>query len=311
MSTLQVSLFGKLCIRRDGNELENLDALKAQELFCYLLLDRKRTHSREAIASVLWSDATSAQSKKYLRKALWQLQMAIDPQTKCSPDCTLLVDADWIEVNPHADIQLDLDIVENTFSNLQGIQGQALTATQAESIRSVVQSYRGDLLENWYHDWCIQERERYQYMYLALLDKLTDYCETHGLYEEGVIYGTRILHFEPARELTHRCLMRLYYHSGDRTAALRQYQRCVEALLAELNVAPAEGTTKLYTQLQTDNVNLGFSVDSQSPLTTSASAPKSMLVLDQLASAQVLLLDTLRHVEEVLQTITRTLSETS
>lgn len=306
MSTLQVSLLGKLSVQRDGKELEDFDALKVQELFCYLLLNRTQAHAREAIASILWSDTTTAQSKKYLRKALWQLQMAVDPRNKCNPGCVLSVDADWIEVNPAADIQLDLDILEGTFSDLQGIEGRFLTATQAESIRNAAGQYRGDLLENWYHDWCIHERERYQYMYLALLDKLIEYYETHGSYEEGIIYGARILQYEPARERTHRRLMRLHYRAGDRTAALRQYQRCVEALRAELNVAPGERTTNLYIQLQNDDVNLGCAVDGRPAQAAAANTAQPALVLDKLALLQVDLLDALHHVEEVMQTIKQT-----
>ena len=32
--------------------------------------------------------------------------------------------------------------------------------------------YRGDLLTGWYQDWCLIERERYQCMFVSLLDKL-------------------------------------------------------------------------------------------------------------------------------------------
>ena len=39
--------------------------------------------------------------------------------------------------------------------------------------------------------------------------------------------------------------MKLYYFSGDRTAALRQYERCTSALREELDVEPAHSTRLL------------------------------------------------------------------
>jgi DNA-binding SARP family transcriptional activator len=44
--------------------------------------------------------------------------------------------------------------------------------------------------------------------------------------------------------------MRLFYMAGDRTSALRQYQRCAEALAEDLNIQPGENTVKLYKQIQ-------------------------------------------------------------
>src|SRR5438128_1039451 len=56
--------------------------------------------------------------------------------------------------------------------------------------------YRGDLLEGWYSDWCLYERERLQHMYLAMLDKLMEYSESHQEYETGQTYGMRALRYD-------------------------------------------------------------------------------------------------------------------
>src|SRR5690606_35507187 len=52
-----------------------------------------------------------------------------------------------------------------------------------------------------------------------------------------------------AREHTHRALMRLYYVAGDRTGALRQFQRCTTALREELSVSPSPQTIALYQRI--------------------------------------------------------------
>jgi DNA-binding SARP family transcriptional activator len=107
-------------------------------------------------------------------------------------------------------------------------------------------------LEGWYQDWCIFERERFQLMHLALLDKLVQYCELHQEYETGLNYGMEILRNDHAYERTHRQLMRLYALTGNRTQALYQYERCATALRDELGVEPSESTRELYEQIRLD-----------------------------------------------------------
>src|SRR5438876_1093845 len=101
------------------------------------------------------------------------------------------------------------------------------------------QEMLGYLLQGCYQDWCLCERERLQQLYLGALDRLMEYSEIHGEYAAGLTYGGRILRLDCARERTHRGMMRLYHLNGDRTAALRQYERCAATLKKELGVLPA------------------------------------------------------------------------
>src|SRR3954452_25268160 len=104
MATLNIQLLGKLHVQQESEALHGLDIRKVQELFCYLLLHREHAHPRESLASLLWSDCETAQSKKYLRKALWQLQTAVGvPRGDAMPPL-LLAGAEWIQLNPQADI---------------------------------------------------------------------------------------------------------------------------------------------------------------------------------------------------------------
>jgi DNA-binding SARP family transcriptional activator len=66
MSILRVSLFGKFRVQLGEQVMTSLNVRKVQELFCYLLLYRDRPHPREALASLLWGDSSTAQSRKYL-----------------------------------------------------------------------------------------------------------------------------------------------------------------------------------------------------------------------------------------------------
>ncbi|CAN5872846.1 hypothetical protein BH10CHL1_BH10CHL1_42590 [soil metagenome] len=249
---LTVSLFGKFSVQFDDLTSTHLDSAKVQELFCYLLLHRDRAHPRENLANLLWSEVSTAQSKSYLRKTLWQLQTALDAPAKLTTTTILLVDPHWIQLNSSEDLWLDAAIFEHAFELCQNLDGRTMETQQVQMLESAVDLYNGDLLEGWFQEWCLYERERFQQMVLIMLDKLITYCEAQGAYESGVRYGKRILQYDPAHERTHRQLMRLYYLAGDRTEAIRQYERCVLLLRKELSVGPARQTVALYEQLCTD-----------------------------------------------------------
>jgi DNA-binding SARP family transcriptional activator len=256
MSTLSIQLFGKFCVRRNERIMDGFDARKVQELFCYLLLHRDHSLSREALASLLWPETTTSLSKKNLRQALWQLQSALGSQTEADNDRLLLVEPEWVQLNPEADLWLDVVVFENTYNLTQKVPGPELDARTMELLQSTVQLYQGPLLEGWYQDWCLLERERLQTMYLVILDKMMSYCEAYHDYETGLLYGMRIMCFDRARERTHRCMMRMYYLIGDRAEALRQYERCSVALDEELGVSPSKSTLALCRQIQADQLDV-------------------------------------------------------
>src|SRR5262249_53252195 len=221
MPLLSVRLFGKLSVQHDEQIVNGLDACKVRELVCYLLLYRESPHPRESMAALFWGDSSTAQSKKYLRQALWELQTALNTHLHPGHDGLFLVEPDWVRLNPDAKLWLDVEIFEQVFSMTQGIAGAALDARGAEALQSAAQLYQGDLMEGCYQDWCLCERERLQSAYLVMLDKLMGYCEARQDYEVGLSYGQCVMRYERARESTHRRLMRLHYLAGDRTAALR------------------------------------------------------------------------------------------
>lgn len=252
MVAISFQLFGKFGAHCQERELD-VHALKEQELLSYLLIYRNRPHAREILAALLWGDCSTEKSKKYLRQALWHLQNVLETRAEgAAGDGVLMVENEWVQLNAGAHLRLDVAAFEQAFALVQGSLGCDMPARSVEALQEAVQIYRGDLLEGWYQDWCLFERERLQNIYFLMLDKLMNYCEAHQDYERGQIYGSLILRHDRARERTHRQLMQLYYDAGDRTAALRQYKRCVVALDEELGVKPDRRTNALYRQICAD-----------------------------------------------------------
>jgi DNA-binding SARP family transcriptional activator len=256
MTSLTVRLFGRFVLRNGSDSILDLHAGKLQELFCYLLLQRGKQQSRESLASQFWGDCTTPQSRKNLRQALWQLQNILNVGTTLGRRQILQVDQDSVGVHPESTLWLDVAEFERASLKSQNIPGSQLDDELAKALEQAVQLYQGDLLEGCYQDWCLFERERLQNLYFAMLDKLMSYCEARCLYQTGLEYGERILRMDRAHERTHQRILRLYYLSGDRAGALRQFQRCVKALNDELQVEPAQHTLELYEQVRADHLDV-------------------------------------------------------
>src|SRR6266568_8796841 len=139
MSTRSIQLFGKFCVRRNEQVSEGFDARKVQELFCYLLLHRDHSLPRETLASLLWPDTTTVQSKKNLRQALWQLQSALGSQTEAMNERILLVEPEWVQLNSEANIWLDVAVFEQTCNLVQRVPGQELDSQAAQKLQDAVQ----------------------------------------------------------------------------------------------------------------------------------------------------------------------------
>ena len=253
MPGLRFRLFGKFTAHQDAGPLKGLEASKDQELLSYLLIHRDKPHSREALASLLWGDTATEKSKKYLRQALWHLHAALN--SDCVEDFeVLVVDGDWLALNLQSNLWTDVGEFERAFADAEGIPGRQLDSDKAKALKHAVALYQDDLLAGSYQDWILFERERLQNMYLLMLDKLIGYLQYHGEYEVAQGYGATILKYDPARERTHRQLMYLYSLAGDRTSALRQFERCVSALKQELDVKPEKKTLELYERIRLDQM---------------------------------------------------------
>lgn len=308
MSTLRISLFGKFDVRYGEHRLIGLDAHKGRELFCYLLLYQDRSHPRESLADLLWGDHPTAQSRNYLRKALWQLQSTLDAQTDSVKGQFLLIESEWIQLHPQADIWLDVTIFEQVFSLVHGIPGRDLLQEQVQALRDAVELYRGELLEGWYQEWCLYERERFQFKYLTMLDKLMDYGEANREFENALLYGERILRYDRARERTHRRLMRLQYLAGDRTAALRQYERCVRALREELGVEPAERTLMLRDLIIDDRLDKMIQAPTEVEIASNTGADPLPEVLSRLKQFHEILTNIQHQLQQQIWTVESALS---
>jgi hypothetical protein len=139
---------------------------------------------------------------------------------------------------------------------------------------------------------------------LNMLEKQMAYCAAHGKYELGLACGTCALRYDVAHERVHRRLMRLCYLAGDRTAALRQYERCVTLLQEELGVDASARTVALHQQIRSGRL-MGHSqaIASNDGRTSQEVPPTLDETLHHLSQLQTTVAEVEHRVQEVLQTV--------
>ena len=232
---LEVHLLGSPQFRRDGKILLLPVTHKAASLLAYLILHQHCAHSREKLATLFWGDVSEEQARHSLRTALATLRKELG-------DKLFITDRETAQINP--DISIWVDALE--------LQKSADSASPEEiaNLQGAIDLYRGDLLANFYDDWVLQEREHYRALYLDLLLRMTQRMRSRSEYGRAIEYAERALESDPANERAHQHLIFCRLASGDRSAALRQYEKCRHVLQEELAVEPSPETTALYQWLK-------------------------------------------------------------
>ena len=252
MADWHIQLFGEPSIHWQGKPWIKPESIVALEIFLFLLSHRRTIHSRESLASLLWSECPTEQAKKNLRQTLWRLRSCDAVPHEVKHTFLVSIDKEHLQLDPAIDCRIDTELFEEIYRELK--TKQPVDEHLAGRLREAAQLYRGGFLEGHWHDWCLFERERLQNMYLAIMDKLIEWCLCERKLEDGLDYGERVLQLDPAAERAHQQIMRLHHLSGNRTAALRQFERCVKHLKEELDVEPSAGTLAILAQIRSDNL---------------------------------------------------------
>jgi DNA-binding SARP family transcriptional activator len=250
MPDLAIRLFGEFNLQRDGLDIACLTTFKAQQLLAFLLLNRERALHRETVLCALWSNLPSDQGRKALRQTLWQLQSVMKSLPTQPANFLIHIEADRLSMRLEEVTTVDIIEFQLAYDRVRGISGRQMTPEVLRQVEGAVDAYRGDLLDGWYFDWLLYDRQTLQTILIIMLDKLMGFYEEQGNYELGIAHGQRILRYDRAHERAHCRLMRLYLQSGDRTTALRQFDRCVTALAEELDVKPSRTTLALYNKIR-------------------------------------------------------------
>lgn len=236
---LELSLLGPPTITLNGEPVGGLRYSKAQALLYYLAVTG-RPHSREALAALLWGDLPEDAARTNLRTVLSKLRALLGPY--------LVITRQTLSFNRESPYSLD---VEQFVAYLRNPD------PSAQDLKAATQLYRGDLLAGFsvhdapgFEEWLAVQRDWLQGLVLQALHGLASHHAARHEYTAGIEYLTWLLALDPWREDAHRHLMRLLAASGQRSAALSQYQLLSRTLEREFGLAPSAETVALYEQLR-------------------------------------------------------------
>ena len=246
-------MLGTPHIEHDSVPIE-VDTRKATALAAYLAVT-KQSHTRDALAGLLWPEYSQSRARAALRRTLSSLGKARA--------------GGWL----HADrenVDLASDTVWVDVSRFHELLAECKEHGHPESevcpeclapLTEAVALYRDDFMAGFglrdsvaFDDWQFFQSESLRRELAGALERLARGRAALSEWEAAIVHARRWLAMDTLHEPAHRLLMALYAWSDQRATALRQYRECVRALDQELGVAPLEETTLLYRAIQENDL---------------------------------------------------------
>src|SRR5579862_6904064 len=222
---IAVTLLGRFAVTVGGVPVPEASWKRrhAAALVAVLALAPGRRLHREQVMDLLWPGDTIAAAAPRLHKAAHFARRALGV-----PGAVVLR-GDQVLLCPGGSLAVDA-------TRFEELARRALAAGDAAAAGEALALYGGELLPgNRYEEWAEPHREQLRRQQLDLL-------RLAGRWEA-------VVELDPGDERAHLALMRQYAASGDRHAALRQFERLDRALRQELGVAPSTEASALRDRL--------------------------------------------------------------
>ena len=231
------------------------DRRKAVALLAYLAVNdvehQRQRYSRESLSTLFWPDYDQSKAFSNLRRVIWEVHQAIG-------ESWLIADRESVQLNPEAEIDLDLARFKDLLSRSRPQNDAAL---RISLLTDAVSLYRNHFLTGFslkdapnFNEWAFIESEELKH---ELADALTMLVESHRALkqaESAIPPARRLIALDPLNESAHRQLMEVYIQAGQHSAALKQYQTCEQILRKELDLDPQPETRALYKKIRKGDV---------------------------------------------------------
>ncbi|MBK8045846.1 MAG: hypothetical protein IPK16_01120 [Anaerolineales bacterium] len=269
--SLTLRLLGSFEVNIEGQGPARFETDTARALLAYLAMNAAAPQSRAHLADLFWeSDGNTNTGRTNLRSSLRRVRNALPGQGKGQE--LLLVHKETLQINPEAAYWVDAKAFEALIGAAdQHAHSDIFDCQECHTnLEQALELYRGDFLADLtvesrsFEDWQRMQQERYQWLAVHALQILTEQRFRLGDPVGAISAARQVLEWEPWNEEAHRQLMRLYFASGQRSAALAQYEQCCKALFAEFGTVPSEDTDELYAQVAAGQT-AGTLVDAANP----------------------------------------------
>ena len=238
---LTIQTLGKTQAELDGRPVTDPEWQSrkiVRDLF-FLLLAHPDGLSKEKVGTIFWPDSSPAQLKLRFKNAIYRLRRALGQEI-------VLFDEDVYQFNRTLDYEYD---VEAFWEKLAQAQAATSPDERAAAYREAIDLYVGPYLPEMEGTWVWPERERLWQAYVEAILRLAEFYLETGEYEMTLEYCRHALVKDPSLEAVHCLAMRAHAAMGNRAAVARQFERCQQILLEEINVPPSLQTEALYETL--------------------------------------------------------------
>lgn len=230
---LEIRALGNLSLGENGKAIENLGSRKAEALLVYLAVEG-RALNRDLLAALFWPESGQRQASTSLRVALSILRKHLGAYVDISRDA--------VSIHPEAEIYFDLSDLEDKLA--------------CGDVQGALDIYQGDFLEGFYirnspafEDWLRFEQQRVRRSLVKALHTCISRKIEAGAYSKGLPLARRLLALDSLDEIAYQQCMQLLALTGQRTAALAEYETCCRVLKEELGVEPSRETKRLYERI--------------------------------------------------------------
>jgi predicted ATPase/DNA-binding SARP family transcriptional activator len=257
LASLRLFAFGHPKVELAGIDVD-FDTRSATALLVYLSIEG-RAFSREELATLFWPDVEPKRSFQNLRRTLWTINKNLGKTW-------LVLDHDSVQLKQAPDFWMDVLVFQDLVRRSQEHNHPSLLtcALCSQNLRAAVELYRGDFMSGFglrdsstFDDWQFFQRERLKTEAGNVLNTLVQSAVAQSEPEKAVDFARQRLTLDPVHEETHRQLMLFYANTGQRSAALRQYEIAVQVLEKELGVSPEQETIELVEQIRSGTYNPG------------------------------------------------------
>jgi WD40 repeat protein/DNA-binding SARP family transcriptional activator len=245
MASIKLFLFGPPRLEMGDRPME-LERRKAMALLAYLAV-MPGEHSRDSLATLLWPEADQRRARIDLRHDLWILKQTLG--------------AGWLNISQEAislaespEVWVD---VQQFRRELAACRTHSHSSTEVcpdclPHLREAIALYRSDFLAGFtlrdsleFDEWQHFQTEELRRELGVALERLVQGQSAQDNFRTAIPYARRWLALDPLHEPAHRQVMELYARSGQRAAALHQYQECERILREELGASPGIETVAL------------------------------------------------------------------
>ena len=261
MVQFNLKLFDTFQLEVGGKVITAVYSDKVRLLLAYLCVEANQLHSRPKLANLFWSEQSENKARTNLRNNLVHLRRLLQPFLLNKTLFTF--NRQTLEFHYQTDLaQVDVLTFLTAISRAKTHDHNVVVACESccQQLEEAVALYRGDFLATLtakdsppFEVWRRQWQEQLHQQMLWACQQLADYFQRQANYERAAHYAQRQLQLEIWREVAHRQLMVALVGSGQKTAALQQYDLCTQILAEELGIEPAAETQRLYEQIKAND----------------------------------------------------------